>query len=341
MDRRCGGMEFERGAALLVPDPPEDVGSSVSCPERGAGLRAWLDAMQEVGGWEQAGLPGVDEQLERVLERPADLVICVGLDRYPPFSIRGALLRTYPNEVMEGLELLASLSGAKIRMLAMDRGMSGGRVIRRLARERGVRRLSLSAVYPAADPTLIAWHTATGGRRRLAPGCCPTTVGMVMVDPWLCVRLARWLRSGRLERSRPVWVAEDVASTEGVIRWLAPGPLDESILRGGAVACGDPLSGRVLEGRRLSGDVEAIFGVSGSVSWRAPEPCIQCGWCAEVCPTHLRPIELVRVIERDRRVDPKLDWCLDCGLCTRVCPSAIDLATVLRGRHVQRESCGD
>lgn len=58
-------------------------------------------------------------------------------------------------------------------------------------------------------------------------------------------------------------------------------------------------------------------------------PCISCGWCVQVCPTGLMPIDLVNLARRhpgDAHLADRLHWCIDCGLCSHVCPSAIPLA---------------
>ncbi|MEO0966154.1 MAG: 4Fe-4S dicluster domain-containing protein [Planctomycetota bacterium] len=60
---------------------------------------------------------------------------------------------------------------------------------------------------------------------------------------------------------------------------------------------------------------------------------MSCGWCMEVCPTRLWPIELLersRSRPGDARVAEELSWCVSCGLCSHVCPSHIPLAQGLR-----------
>jgi electron transport complex protein RnfC len=63
------------------------------------------------------------------------------------------------------------------------------------------------------------------------------------------------------------------------------------------------------------------------------QACISCGWCAEVCPTRLRPAEMYRLCKRGGPADvllPQLNWCLDCGLCSYVCPSSLPLTQTFR-----------
>ena len=58
-------------------------------------------------------------------------------------------------------------------------------------------------------------------------------------------------------------------------------------------------------------------------------PCIQCGYCEEVCPVSIIPHLLSKHIKHDiceaaERLG--IFECIDCGLCSYVCPSKISLA---------------
>ncbi|MEQ9460254.1 MAG: 4Fe-4S dicluster domain-containing protein [Phycisphaeraceae bacterium] len=335
MDRRCGGMEFRRGAVLTVPDPPR-VGATHAVPSPDShDLDTWIEAFRQTSGWQQPGITPLADQLIVAKDQPPALVVLVGIDRYPPFAIRTAIQRTWPREAIAGLQLIRSIVGTPPAIATLPRSVPGLAVIRRNAREHNIKRLALDPIYPVADPTLVAWHAATAGRRKLRPGQNPAEVGLVLIDPWLCVRLGRWLHNKTLDTARPVWIARHPDDCRGSIHWLTPGQIPQQLLTPeGRAILGDPLSGVPMNPQAgIPADAETAFIAPASKPAPAPEPCITCGWCAEVCPTHLRPIELVRRIDAGKTDSPSLDWCLDCGLCTRVCPSGIDLATPLRSRH--------
>ncbi|MFH1776847.1 MAG: 4Fe-4S dicluster domain-containing protein [Candidatus Omnitrophota bacterium] len=61
----------------------------------------------------------------------------------------------------------------------------------------------------------------------------------------------------------------------------------------------------------------------------AQRPCIQCGYCLEVCPVKIMPLFLYR--QANLPVNEELKGygifdCIDCNLCTYVCPAKIPLA---------------
>jgi Na+-translocating ferredoxin:NAD+ oxidoreductase subunit C len=58
-------------------------------------------------------------------------------------------------------------------------------------------------------------------------------------------------------------------------------------------------------------------------------PCIQCGWCARVCPVRIIPqliYRQARVGINETLVRYNIFNCIDCNLCSLVCPSKIGLA---------------
>jgi Na(+)-translocating NADH:ubiquinone oxidoreductase A subunit len=67
-------------------------------------------------------------------------------------------------------------------------------------------------------------------------------------------------------------------------------------------------------------------------------PCIQCGWCARVCPVRIIPhliYRQARVGVNELLVRYGTFNCIDCNLCTFTCPSKIDLARLIRAAKEQ------
>ncbi|HUV78683.1 MAG TPA: Na(+)-translocating NADH-quinone reductase subunit A [Desulfobacterales bacterium] len=61
--------------------------------------------------------------------------------------------------------------------------------------------------------------------------------------------------------------------------------------------------------------------------------CINCGFCAEVCPVDILPQFTYKSIladEIEEALNHGLLDCVECGLCTYVCPSKIELRNILK-----------
>jgi Na+-transporting NADH:ubiquinone oxidoreductase subunit A len=62
-------------------------------------------------------------------------------------------------------------------------------------------------------------------------------------------------------------------------------------------------------------------------------PCINCGYCASVCPVDILPQFACKNIwadEIEEALACGLLDCVECGLCSFVCPSKIELAETLK-----------
>ncbi|MBW2644384.1 MAG: 4Fe-4S dicluster domain-containing protein [Deltaproteobacteria bacterium] len=61
--------------------------------------------------------------------------------------------------------------------------------------------------------------------------------------------------------------------------------------------------------------------------------CINCGFCAQVCPVDILPqftYKCILVDEIEEAIDHGLLDCVECGLCTYVCPSKLELCNVMK-----------
>lgn len=198
----------------------------------------------------------------------------------------------------------------------------------------GMRLVPVRNAYPQADPTLLIWALLS---RRLGPGRLPTEAGAIVLDAVAATAIGSVARGASVIRREPLGVrdhrrdvslladtwrgsrASDVLRALGVIRG------DDAVgLRGG-----DFLRERalpldcVLDGGELVLHVTAADAVAA-----VPEPCIRCGWCLDICPTHVHP---AGVLEGAQRADAAIAQrygvgaCIECGLCSYICPSRLPL----------------
>jgi electron transport complex protein RnfC len=339
---------------VIVVEPEEPlVPTSIPLPPpQRQSLEPWLALFRRTGSWREYGLPfGLIEQLAAVRDRPPAMLICIGLDQFPPYPVRSSLLVSFPDDVVLGTQVIGELMGAREMMVLATRQ---ARVLARLrdpCRNFRMRLESVHNVYPAADPTLVAMSYAPPRSRLLPHGGNPGEVGLVMITPWTAIRIARWFTHGRLDLVRPLLIGWPRVRTSMTIAWAMPGQplgsLDPSLSGdtaqlAGRVVAGNPMTGRALIAPHDGHDTERyppavpddelLVSVLASLPHAEPEPCISCGWCVDVCPTRLNPWRLaLAATTHPTRVDvaEQLRWCIACGLCSHVCPSQLPLAQTL------------
>lgn len=94
---------------------------------------------------------------------------------------------------------------------------------------------------------------------------------------------------------------------------------------------GGPMMGKSLPSDDviITKDVNAIMVLNNDFD--KPLPCINCAKCTEVCPVSLKPVLIMKTINKDKKLkylDP--NRCIECGLCSYICPSKIEVREFVR-----------
>ncbi|MFA9479274.1 4Fe-4S dicluster domain-containing protein [Phycisphaerales bacterium AB-hyl4] len=343
----------DRRFDLTIKPMEADARSSRVCvPPSGRDLDEWIVALGQTGPWPNYGLGGdLLDQLVLAREARPRMVICLGLDGLASYPDRSSLLFGMPESAAEGLGALKQICGAKVGKLVMDARLPVYRQLRQACRKRGVRAVGVENVYPSADPVMVvAEHgprAAAGLRRRwLEHGQNPMRRGVLVVSPWVAIRLGRWIERGEVDLARPAMVGWASPSEPMGTQWVFPGQR-LATLAPALTGRANDLHGRAVVGHPMTGrPIVAATGPEGPLPPTVPEsdqlvcmvtqpvptkaePCISCGWCASACPTKLRPVQLARQVDRGIQPDA-LRWCIDCGLCSHVCPTHLPLTQLLR-----------
>lgn len=351
--RAVAPMAGDEGYHVTIEPPAGTVVTSLEVtPPRGRKLENWFAVLRQVGPWSEIdGGVGLIRQLDAARNRPVDRLVCVGLDRFPPYPDRSSLLMSFPDDAVLGTLILADMLNVKqVVMLA-------GRVPAMLGRLRSsCRKYRLKLIveanrYPSAHPTMVCYggRSARGGSRYLPSGHNPVEQGVMMITPWTAIRIGRWFTLRRFDLLRPVFLARPDRQELLTGHYAMPGAplhtladdLSGAVVDAGRVLSGDPMTGRPIRDPAIVPVDQTLVTVLGQTPVRQVESCINCGWCLDVCPTRLDPVRMMRAAER--RVDDawlwdQLPWCIDCGLCSYVCPSAIPLTQTFS--RVQREMGG-
>jgi len=117
--RRVAGVEVfpdtdqTSKSGPVMPPPPELSGRS--------GLGAWIDRLRAAGVWaDRRSCPDLLGQLNQVLARPIEVVMCSLIDSDPMARLQSALAARHAKTVLQGANLLARMTGARVVALAIE-----------------------------------------------------------------------------------------------------------------------------------------------------------------------------------------------------------------------------
>jgi len=291
--------------------------------------------------------PGLLEQLERIKDRNLLTLILNLLPTQPEFALPAALSRISRSELLAGLTCIQSILQPRRTYIALDRHDLH---LRRIWRhtppppdQKKTHKLTLRPLvnqYPIAHPTLLV-RKLLG--RRLPVGKLPTRLNCIILDPVTCWALGHHLLTGQPFNQRPVQLF--VTSQKSSSARLVLAHLNETVeqlCRRYDILATTPTTQFILNGMLTGQQIDprhtTITSSTESISIRdlptpePPTPCFACGWCVDVCPAELNPVNLLELSTHPHTPaqlrTPKARealHCIDCGLCSYVCPTRLPL----------------
>jgi electron transport complex protein RnfC len=301
-------------------------------------LIAGLERLRASGVWADRHIsPDLIGQLNQIVSRPIDTVICTILDADASLRLGAAVAARMPDRVVAGISFLSRITGARRAIIAVESFAAPLWMapLASAARAAKIEIVDLANNYPQSDPVLMIY---TFTKRRARPGNLPTTHGTLILDAASALAAGDAV-SGRPMLTVPIAVHEHVprrshfflvpvgTTVEALLRklWIEP---EDVILRGG-----DLLRDVRLRPDAVIAGGELAIHVTGLERPVIPEPCIRCAWCIEACPTRVHP---ALVLDAAQRADPRMAnragiaACIECGVCEHVCPSRLPLLGAIR-----------
>ncbi len=316
---------------------------------------AVLHAIREAGivGMGGAAFPGNVKALSAM--QSIDTLIANACECEPYITADDTLLRTAPEQVLEGMTILAHVLTPHHTVLAIEDNKPVAIEILRslLPNYPGIELRVLPTRYPqGAEKQLI--QAVTG--RQVPPGGRPTSVGCVVFNVSTFAAIFRAVRLGMPLFERIVTVTgEAVASPQNFTVRIGT-PFSDLIEAAGGLR---ETADRVLSGGPMMGVAQGDLAVpavkaTNSVLCLPREKsrrgetsaCIRCGKCLSVCPMHLQPLYLHRSASAARTEARLRDLerlhvldCMECGSCAYTCPAGLPLVESIRtGKKLVKEA---
>jgi len=268
--------------------------------------------------------------------RAIDALIVNGSECEPYLTVDDMLIRTFPEEILEGTRITMKILGIGRAFIGIENNKKNAiemlrSAIRGSSFEETIELRPLKTKYPqGAEKQLIKSIL----NREVPSGGLPMDAGTVVqnVGTIFAVREAVVQHKPLFERY--MTVTGPCVRNPGNYKVRLGTRISEIIEECGGlmeeparIIMGGPMCGIALD----SMDIPVIKGTSGILLLKKDQiiresyrPCIRCGRCVEACPSGLVPCDLVNSIEKGRYdlVEPSHPFdCIMCGSCAYVCPS--------------------
>ena len=309
-----------------------------------------LHAIREAGivGMGGAAFPGNVKALSAMGN--VDTLIANACECEPYITADDSLLRTEPEHVLQGMQILHHVLHPQRTVLAVeDNKAEAIEKIRALLPQFPEIQLAvLPTRYPqGAEKQLI--QALTG--REVFPGKLPVSVGCAVFNVSTYAAIYRAVRLGIPLTQRIVTISgEAITQPQNFIVRIGTPFHDLVEVAGGLhdkterVISGGPMMGIAQHDLRVPviKATNSILCLLKDRNGAAENPvCLRCGKCVGVCPMRLQPLYMYRFVKAGRVDELQrlnvLD-CIECGSCSFTCPGKLPLVETFRkGKQMVRE----
>ena len=310
-----------------------------------------LHTIREAGivGMGGAAFPGNVKALSAMGN--VDTLIANACECEPYITADDSLLRTNPEQVLEGMMILRQVLKPNQIFLAVEdnKAEAIAKVQEFLKDYPDITLRILPTRYPqGAEKQLI--QSLTG--REVLPGKLPVSVGCAVFNVSTYAAIYRAIRLGVPLTQRIVTISgEAIAEPQNFIVRIGT-PFHDLIEIAGGL---NEKTERVISGGPMMGFAQSDLSVpvikaTNSIlcllkdrNGAAENPvCLRCGKCVAVCPMRLQPLYMYRYVNANR-VDElqrlNLMDCMECGSCAFTCPGKLPLVERFRkGKQMLKEA---
>ncbi|MBQ4578163.1 MAG: electron transport complex subunit RsxC [Clostridia bacterium] len=310
-----------------------------------------LHSIREAGivGMGGAAFPGNVKALGAMGN--VDTLIANGCECEPYITADDTLLRTTPEQVLEGMLILRSLLNPKRTVLAVEDNKTEAiaELRKLLPCYPDIELVVLPTRYPQGSEKQLI-QAVTG--RQVPPGQLPVKVGCAVFNVSTFAAICRAATEGRALTERIVTVSgEAIAKPQNFIVPIGTSFHDLIEVAGGLhdkterVISGGPMMGAAQSDLAVPviKATNSVLCLLKDVNGAAENPvCLRCGKCVSVCPMRLQPLYMYRFTNAGR-VDElnrmNLLDCMECGSCAFTCPGKLPLVETFRkGKQMVREA---
>ncbi|MBN1531886.1 MAG: electron transport complex subunit RsxC [Spirochaetes bacterium] len=278
-------------------------------------------------------------------DKKIDTLIINGAECEPYLTVDDVLVRTFPAEIVEGIQITLKALGIANAIVGIEdnkgralRVLSGA--VKGAAIEERIQVRGLKTKYPQGAEKQLIYSLL---RRKVPSRGLPMDVGVVVqnVGTIYAIREAVAFKKPLFERY--ITVSGDLINRPGNYKIRLGMTVADIVEECGGLK-GEPE--KIIFGGPMCGvtvhtmDMPVVKGTSGilflskkQVSVEDFGPCIKCGRCVKACPVNLMPCDIASAVEvgrLDLAEGLSVFDCIMCGSCSYVCPSRRPLSHFVR-----------
>lgn len=275
-------------------------------------------------------------------DRQIDYFIVNGTECEPYLTADYALMNEYPEQILGGIACVQKIIKAKHIVITLEQQNKELRKSFECSSLFASLPLTIKIVpdnYPQGGELQLI-KTVTG--RELRKGILPSSKGIVVnnvatlweVYKAVCQKQKYIERIVSLSDKETTWGGNYLVKIgtpiEEMLKQSVPGYKDRDVVlvvKGGPMmgTAVDPLSTSIDRG---TGGLMLLPQINQKI-----ENCIGCGYCVEVCPQRLMPLEFIQPTSNSNiphLSKYNVDDCIECAACEYICPSGIPLISHIR-----------
>ena len=278
---------------------------------------------------------------------PIETVILNGIECEPFLTNDHRLMVEYSKEVIEGMQIIMHMVGAKQAIIAIEDNKpdaihSMQSRLQNMPDTNNIQVLGLPTRYPQGGEKQLI-ESITG--KQVPAGKLPMHIGVLCQNIGTTKAIFEAVVLGQAITERTVTVSGDAVPKPGNLNVRIGTPMrfifaargledfdGINILHGGPMM-GERLRHPDIPVIKSSTGLLAVRNDSFKLAHHVEDPCIRCGHCSEACPISLVPNLLADHCRNDaleKAEDYQLFDCIECGACSYVCPSHIPLVHYFR-----------
>lgn len=283
-------------------------------------------------------------------QMPIEHLLINGVECEPFITCDDRLMRERAMQIVQGAQILLHAAQATQCMIAVEadkpEALAALRAVVQQLADARIEVVTVPTAYPNGDEGQLIAQLLD---REVPRNGLPAQVGVIMQNVATACACAQWLYDARPLISRIVTVTGPGLQRPANLEVRLGTRIVDLIAACGGYRTDIPpdtlIMGGAMMGRALPDDEFPIVKASNCVivtrrdllkASDAEMPCIRCGECAEACPVHLLPQQLLVYADSAAQnnaaalLDLGLMDCIECGCCDYVCPSRITLVNRFR-----------